>query len=158
MTQNSYPCVLQTSPRLMLWKVTHCSDQIHLTSKSNFRICLLLGCNGLESNTSIRFSMWKYGQSRGDPSCRHCGAALEDLTHFILSCSMLEPKCRELCNHPRPQLRDMNRQTYLTLAHEQDSFASIVLGINWIDEIKSKVFCIKFLADLKVFRPKLIQP
>ena len=27
-----------------LWKVTHCPDWSHLTSKSNFRIRLLLGC------------------------------------------------------------------------------------------------------------------
>ena len=91
-----------------LWKVTHCPDWIHLTWKSNFRIFLLLGCHGQESNTS-RFSMPKYEQSRGDPSCRLCGAALEDPTHFISSCSMLEANRREPLPPNRPQLRDMNR-------------------------------------------------
>ena len=74
-------CDPNFSPSL-LWKVTHCPDWIHLTSKTNFIIRLLLGCRGLESNAS-RFSTQKYGQSCGDPSCRLCGAALEDPTHFI---------------------------------------------------------------------------
>ena len=97
--------VIHVSSKLFLsplWKVTHCPDWIHLTWKSNFRIFLLLGCHGQESNTS-RFSMRKYGQSHGDPSCRLCGAALEDPTHFILSGSMLEANRRELLSHsPQP--------------------------------------------------------
>ena len=80
-----------------LWKVTHCLDWSHLTSKSNFRI-RLLGCHGLESDAS-RFSVRKDGQSHGDPSCKLCGAALEDATHFISSCTMLEAKRRELLSY-----------------------------------------------------------
>ena len=52
-----------------LWRVTHFSDLFHLTSKSNFRICLLLGCPGLESDAS-RFSTRNNGQLRGDSSCK----------------------------------------------------------------------------------------
>ena len=37
--------------------------------------------SGLESDGS-RFSMRKDGQSLGDPSCKLCGSALEDATHF----------------------------------------------------------------------------
>ena len=59
------------------------SDQIHLTSRSNFAIRLFLGCPGLESDTS-RFSMHKNGQSHGDPSCKLCDTALEDATHLSL--------------------------------------------------------------------------
>ena len=123
-----------------LWKVTHCPDWIHLTSKSNFRIRLLLGCHGQESNTS-RFSMWKYGQSCGDPSCRLCGAALEDPTHFISSCNMLESKHRELLSHSPPQPTTTQGQEQIDLpdpAREPDSFAStcIMLGIDWIDDIE----------------------
>ena len=107
-----------------LWKVTHCPDWSHLTSKSNFRIRLLLGCHGLESDAS-RFSVRKDGQSRGDPSCKLCGAALEDATHFISTCTMLEAKRRELLSYAPLQSRDMDLPDP---AREPDSFASIYAG------------------------------
>ena len=43
-------------------------------------------------------------------------------------------------------------------AREPDSFACIMLGIDWIDDIQVQVFCINFLAELKYFRAELIQP
>ena len=85
-----------------LWKMTHCADWTHLTSKSNFRIRLLLGCHGLESDAS-RFRMRKDGQPPGDPSCKLCGSALEDATHFISSYTMLEAKRRELLSSAPPR-------------------------------------------------------
>ena len=101
-------CGLNFSSPFPLWKVIHCPDWIYLISKSDFRIFLLLGYHGQESNTS-RFSMRKYGQSLGDPSCRLCGAALEDPTHFISSCSTLEANRRELLSHsPPPPPTDHN--------------------------------------------------
>jgi len=42
-------------------------------------------------------------------------------------------------------------------AREPDSFASLMLEINWIEDIEIQVFCINFLAELKAFRAKLIQ-
>ena len=33
-----------------LWSMTHCTDQLHLTTRSNFMIRFLLGCHGLESD------------------------------------------------------------------------------------------------------------
>ena len=43
-------------------------------------------------------------------------------------------------------------------AREPDSFACIMLGIDWIDDIEIQVFCINFLAELKAFRAELTQP
>ena len=144
-------CAPNFSSPSPLWKVTHCPDWSHLTSKSNFRIRLLLGCHGLESDAS-RFSVRKDGQSRGDPSCKLCGAALEDATHFISTCTMLEAKRRELLSYAPLQSRDMDLPDP---AREPDSFASIMLGI---DDIEIQVFCINFLAELKALRAELIQP
>ena len=106
-------CAPNFSSPSPLWKVTHCAcaDWTHLTSNSNFRICLLLGCHGLESDTS-RFRMRKDGQPRGDPSCKLCGSALEDATHFISSCTMLEAKRRELLSSAP---RNFRIWSYLTL-------------------------------------------
>ena len=46
-----------------LWRITHCVDWLHLTTRSNFRIRLLLGCHGLESDAS-RFSSRKTSKFR----------------------------------------------------------------------------------------------
>ena len=143
-------CALNFSPS-QHWKVTNCPDWIYLTSKSNFSIGLLLDCHGLESNAS-RFDMEKNGQSNGDPSCKLCGAALEDVTSFCHA-----PFCKlniGSCLATPLQLWDINLPDP---ASEPDIFASIILRINWIDDIEIQVFCINFLAELKAFRAKLIQ-
>ena len=60
----------------------------------------------------------------------------------------------ELLVYP-PQFWDMDLPDP---AHEPDSFASIMLGIDWIEDIEIQAFCINFLAELKAFRAELIQP
>ena len=71
---------------------------------------------------------------------------------------MLETKHRELLTYapppPPPQSRDIDLPDP---ARDPDSFASIMLGIDWIEDIEIKAFCIKFLAELKAFRAELIQ-
>ena len=81
---------------------------------------------GLESDGS-RFSMRKDGQSRGDPSCKLCGSALEDATHFLHHAGSYIAKRRELlCSPPQPWDMDLTDP-----ACEPDSFACIMLGIGW---------------------------
>ena len=55
---------------------------------------------------------------------------------------------------PPPQFWDMDLPDP---AREPDSFAYIMLGIDWIDDIEFQVFCIDYLAELKTFRAELIQ-
>ena len=45
-------------------------------------------------------------------------------------------------------------------AHEPDSFACIMLGIDWIDdtEVQYSASILYFIAELKAFRVELIQP
>ena len=146
-------CAPNLSSPSPLWKVTHCPDLFHLTSKSNFRIRLLLGCHRLESDAS-RFSMRNNGQSRGDLSCKLCSAALEDATHVISTDTTLESKRRELLSYAPLQSRNMDLPDP---AREPDSFASIMLRIDWIEDNEIQVFCINFQAELKAFRAKLIR-
>ena len=84
-----------------LWSMTDCADQLHLTTRSNFRIRLLLGCHSLESD-ACRFSSRSNRQAYGDPSCKLCGAQFEDAPHFISTCPSLETKHRELLRHAPP--------------------------------------------------------
>ena len=138
-----------------LWSMTHCADQLHLTTRSNFRIRLLLGCHGLESD-ACRFSSRSNGQARGDPSCKLCGAPLEDAPHFISTCPSLETKRRELLGHAPPQLQDLE-QELPDPARDPDLFAHVMLGINWVEDIELQAFCVNFLAELKAFRANLFQ-
>ena len=96
-------CDLNPHAPSALWKVTHCTEHFLLTSRSNFRIRLLLGCHGLESDAS-RFSIRRNGLTRSDPSCKLCNAELEVATHFISVCPALEAKRRELLSHAPLQL------------------------------------------------------
>ena len=48
---------------------------VNVTRMNNFRICLLVGCDGLE----------KDGRTQ-DPSCKLCGAEAEDAAHFTCHC------------------------------------------------------------------------
>ena len=43
-------------------------------------------------------------------------------------------------------------------ACEPDSFACIMLGIDWIDDIEVQVLSINFIAEIKAFRAELILP
>ena len=137
-----------SKPLLSLSTLAHCPDLFHLTSKSNFRICLPFGCHGLESDAS-RLSTRNNGQLCGDPSCKLYGVAPEDATHFISTCTILETKCRELLSYasstpPPPQSRDMDLPDP---AREPDSFASIMLGIDWIEDIQIQVAILHQLSS-----------
>ena len=66
---------------------------------------------------------------------------------------MLETKHKELLSYAPLQSHDMNLPDHV---HEPDSSASIMLGMDWIEDIEIQAFCINFLAELKAFRAELI--
>ena len=92
-------CLEAPSVKLGTW--------LHLTTRSNFRICLLLGCHGLRSDAS-RFNLRSNECTCGDPSCKLCYTQLEDATHFISLCPLLEAKRQEQLSHVPPQLQETN--------------------------------------------------
>ena len=52
------------------WKVTHSAEMLHLTTRSNFRVRLLLGCHGLECDAT-RFRVRRDGGPTGN-TCKLC--------------------------------------------------------------------------------------
>jgi len=154
------PNFLVPSP---IWGVTYCAEHLHLITRSNFRVRLLLGCHGLESDAS-RFNSRSNGRGRGDPSCKLCYAQVKDATHFI-SCPLLEAKRRELLSHSPPQFQDIDTDMDLPdparnpVSCENGApqlFANVMLGIDWIEDIDVQAFRINFLAELKALRAELI--
>ena len=55
------------------------------TTRTNFRVRMLTGCDGLEVDVS-RFRHRTNGTAPGDSTCKLCLTAPEDPAHFILHC------------------------------------------------------------------------
>ena len=69
------------------WSVT--LGDVKATRRSNFRIRLLTGCDGLEQDAS-RFRYRTQSRLPGDPTCKLCGSGPENAEHFILYCQSLD--------------------------------------------------------------------
>ena len=122
------------------WKITHSADLLHLTTRSNFRVRLLLGCHGLESDAA-RFRVRRDGSPTGNPMCKLCNSEEEDPVHFLAVCNALQAQCRVLLSHAPLNLADP--------AHDPSAFTKIILGINWIDDLEAQAFFIQYITDLK---------
>ena len=80
-------CLLRLGKPIPHWSVTHGLPK--LTRLNDFRIRLLVGCDGLEADVS-QFRRRKYAAAAvNDPTCRLCKLEPEVPAHFILSCSAL---------------------------------------------------------------------
>ena len=107
-------------------KITHSADLLHLTTRSNFRVRLLLGCHGLESDAA-RFRVRRDGSPTGNPMCKLCNSEEEDPVHFLAVCNALQAQRRVLLCHAPLNLPDP--------ARDPSAFTEIILGINWIDDL-----------------------
>jgi hypothetical protein len=127
-----------------LWASTHCKDLLHLTSKNNFRVRLLLGCHGLEIDAA-RFRVRKGGLRVGSSTCRLCDQGDEDPTHFLATCPALAGMRAEL-------LQAMPLALHVVVpdpAREPDEITSTLLGVPWIDDREFQEFAISFITELK---------
>ena len=98
------------------WAMT--VGDVNVTRINNFRICLLVGCDGLE----------KDGRTQ-DPSCKLCGAKAEDAVYSICHCiALAEVQVALLLTAP---------PTISTLLSDPSSspeeFTRVMLGTCWFD-------------------------
>ena len=134
-----------------LWASTHCKDLLHLTSKNNFRVRLLLGCHGLETDAA-RFRVRKGGLRVGSSTCRLCDQGDEDPTHFLATCPALAGRRAEL-------LQAMPLALHVVVpdpAREPVEFTSTLLGVPWIDDTEFQEFAISFITELKALRADIL--
>ena len=97
-----------------LWASTHCGDLLHLTAKNNFRVRLLLGCHGLETDAA-RFRVRRGGRRVGSSTCRLCEQGNEDPIHFVATCPALGGKREELLQAVSPALLSTQHMSLLNL-------------------------------------------
>ena len=122
-----------------------------LTRLNNFRIRLLVGCDGLEHDAA-RFRHRTTGATPSDPSCKLCGHEKEDAIHFAAVCPRLDDaRCSALAEAP-PIANTV-------LPHrgvDPRKFTEIILGTRWIEDSAFQCFCISFLSKLKTRRADLL--
>ena len=115
----NYPlgdCALPIGRPAPHWTIT--LHDTYATHKSNFRIHLLTGCDGLEADAS-RFRSRNNHSQPNNPICKLCQSEPEDHFHFIAKCPALSPfRSRLLSNIPTeiaPHLPDLHCKNKLVV-------------------------------------------
>ena len=121
--------------KLSILETLCCRGDTNATRRTNFRIRLLTGCDGLEQDAS-HFRYRTQGRSSGDPTCKLCGLGPENAEHFITNCHSLDAARNfalelappQVCPHlPNP-------------ARDPVVFSDVILGIDWIDHRPTQLF------------------
>ena len=118
---------------------------VSLTRKNNYRLRLVVGCDGLNKDSS------RFHNKRGDPTaatCSLCKNGIEDAEHFISSCQSLDDARQALIPAAPPPL-----QAYIPdPASSPRDFLDLIVGSNWIDDLDLQQFSIELLYSLKNVR------
>ena len=77
---------------------------------------------------------------RGYPSCKLCGAQLEDAPHFISACLSLETKTQGATQTRPTTSAGPGAGARPDTERDPDLFAHVMLGIDWVEDIKLQVF------------------
>ena len=128
------------------WSIT--VSDLALTQLNNFRIRLLVGCDGLEKDAA-RFRSRNTGRLVGDPSCW-----LRGHSPFYLNLPGTQVHRHSLLDDALPIISTMYNMASTSNSNPQ-SFADVILGTCWIDDPEVQSFCIQFLSSLKEARAAL---
>ncbi len=148
----NYPigaCILPLGKPAKHWAIT--INDRKTTRKSNFRIRMLVGCDGLELDAS-RFRRRHNCSTPGDPTCKLCLTEPEDPAHFILRCPSLATRRRALLSDVSPEIS----------AHIPDPttdpsrFIDVMSGVEWVNDRATQVFIVDYLDQLRSSRNELI--
>ena len=138
--------LIQLGKPIPHWLVTRGDPK--LTRLNSFRIRLLVGCHGLESDV-CRFNSSNRNStlSNRDPTCKLCGSGPEDHVHFVCHCPALSQfRNLSLLN---PDLRSLFNS-------DPHAFLDVMLGLNWLDDPSLQHSIIHFLSTLRDGRNSLI--
>ena len=138
-------CDIKIGRPLPQWSVT--VGDVQRTRATNFRIRLLAGCDGLEKD-AVRFRSRNNGITPADPSCKLCGDPIEDAFHFVSCCPALESERVRLISSAPPSVQAL-LPNHVTSVKE---FSDVILGINWLSDRETQLFCIDFLTGLRSYR------
>ena len=126
-----------------------CKGDRQMLHHSKFRIRILVGCDGLESDAA-RFRYRCPGLKVSCSSCKLCLIAPETSFHFIVERTALQCLRSKLLNDALNPISDFISSPHMLF--------DIILGIMWIDDLATHIFCVDFLFNLKAERSKLLMP
>ena len=129
------------------WSIT--LGDTNATRRTNFRIRLLTGCDGLEQDAS-HFRYRTHGRSSEDPTCKLCGLGPENAEHFITNCHSLDAARNLALESALPQVRPHLPNP----ARDPVGFSDVILGI---DHRPTQVFITELLSQLKAARTAILQ-
>ena len=135
----------------MLWSCCQLDRSMH--GPSNFRIRLLVGCDGLELDAS-RFRYRNRGNiSPGDASCKLCNTEEESPSHFLVSCPALSMRRLAL-------LQDAPSCISVHLPHDSralhDTLYNLLQGLVWLKAAHAQEWLLLFIKDLRQTRADLL--
>ena len=133
-------CDIKLAKPILHWGVT--VGDCGLTRK-NFRIRMLVGCDGLNRDSS------RFHNRRDDPlsaECALCRTSIEDPYHFIATCSALAYERLDLLSSAPQFIREQLPDPVVC----PRDFADVVTGVGWVDNLALQWFCVEFLHSLKL--------
>ena len=126
-----------------------CKGDRQMLQRSNFKVRILVGCDGLESDAA-RLRYRRPGLEVSCSSCRLCLIAPETSFHFIIECAALQCLRSKLLNEAPIPISHFISSPHMLF--------DIILGITWVDDLVTQKFCVDFLFNLKAERSKLLMP
>ena len=143
-------CPFTLGKPLPHWSITRGLPS--LTRMNNFRIRLLVGCDGLEADAS-RF---RYRSRSGAPVncaiCKLCMLEAEDVSHFLTRCPALDSSRRSLLLSIPSFPINMVR----LLDSDSARLMNLILGVEWIDDDVFQHAVVVFLYSLRLRRNALL--
>ena len=119
-----------------------------LTPTANFRVRLLVGCDGLESDAA-RFRYRRDNRPPGVAYCKLCGGSrTEDPLHFIANCSFLEPLRTSLISSA-PSAVKVHLPNH---SSDAEGFLDTLLGVDWVDDAPTQRWILLFIKQLRQVR------
>ena len=138
-------CSFELDKPLPHWSVTRSLPL--LTRRNNFRIRLLVGCDGLEHD-ACRFRTRRFPDAGHSSVCKLCLQESEDQAHFIARCPRLEPIRSQLLLTAPPPVQSQRRNPH--------QLVQVILGLDWIEDHVTQQFAINFLHDLRLYWNQLL--
>ena len=111
-------CSFELDKPLSHWSITR--NLPTLTRRNNFRIRLLVACDGLEHD-ACRFRTRRFPGAHNSTVCKLCFQEPEDAAHFIARCPKLQPICFQLLQTAPPPIQSQR--------HHSLQFIRIILGL-----------------------------
>ena len=135
-------CSFELGKPLPHWSVTRSLSL--LTKRNNFRIRLLVGCDGLEHD-ACRLRTRRFPGVNNSSVFKLCLKEPEDQAHFIARCPRLEPIRSQLLLTAPPSVQSQHRNRH--------QFVQVILGF---EDHVTQQFAINFLHHLRLYRNQLL--